>query len=309
LIDEAEHDLSSGSLREEGGQFVLTEHTPEWKQRRIEALKAIKLCIDKYCKTSPAYGPENVPEDLRKLSSVLDKESFDAMLLALEHDALLITMDGRLRDYAAHFGKIAGVWPQVLSATALARGAISQATYSQAVVRQLSTRRSHVALATNDILWLLQQGDSLLQAGIRSVKEHLSDPRVEAVSAFQIVAELIGRLLQGDAQLGAIAEITEHLLGAVFSHPSLDRTEVPKVAEKVIIGVLYAQFGKDGVISRKRHAWREYLLGAVRLAQDLARLPLEELLQRKPRVRNLFCYRKPLLLYTGIEERTQIPDK
>jgi transcription elongation GreA/GreB family factor len=302
MIDEAENDRSSGSLREEQGQLVFTEHTAEWKQRRQAALLRIKTCIDKYCIATPAYGPENVPEELRKLGAVLDKEAFDAILIALENDALFITLDGRLREYAAHFGKILGVWPQIVLTGALSKGTIDQPAYSQAILRQLAGRRTHTALSPNDILWVLHQGDGLLQAGIRAIKEHLSDPRVDAISAFGIVADVIGNLIYGQAQLGAVGEVTEHLLGAVLSHPSLEKVKARNVAEGYIVRVLEREFATDEAESRARrqYAWREYLLGAVGRASDLSKLPAKQLVERAPKVRNLFVYRRPLLLYSAL---------
>jgi len=142
MIEEAKEDQSAGNMREDNGRLVLTENTDAYKARRIAILAKIQYCIETHCRPLPVYGPEAIPNEIRALARVLDDECTDAMLLALEHQAYLITLDGRLREFANQLGKIPGVWPQLLMAHAREQGAISSSTYFYSVFRQLCTRQS-----------------------------------------------------------------------------------------------------------------------------------------------------------------------
>jgi tetratricopeptide (TPR) repeat protein len=306
MVEDAEADVSSGSLREQAGQMIYMETTADSKKRKIEILQKIQKCVSKYCKPSAAYGPETLPEGIREIGRLLDDESLDPILLALEHQAILITLDGRLREYANNIAKVPGVWPQVVLAYSLEKKAISPSAYYYAVIRQLCTRRTHVAVGPHDMRWLLEQGDALLQEGMRAIKEHLSDSRVEPISAFGVVADVIQRMPSTAAQLGAIGEVTEHLLAAIFLHPNLNRENAIAIAEYFVrqaVDRLFQSdidnyFERDHAI-RRHLAWREYLTGAVRRAGEAAAHPIDDLLAKTLQVRNLFCTRNPLLVLTA----------
>lgn len=311
MIEEANEDQSAGNMREENGRIVVTENTDEYKARRVEILAKIQKCIETHCRPLPVYGPEAIPNEIRTIARVLDHESTDAMLLALEHQAYLITLDGRLREFANQLGKIPGVWPQSLLAHAREQGAISSSMYFYAVFRQLCTRRTHVSLGPDDLGWLLQQGDGMLQAGMRAVKEHLSDPRVDPASAFTVVAEIIERMPRSTAQLGSIGEVVEHLLAAVFSHPELNKEAAVALAEYLVgqaVTVTFAgavrDFFEGPRAVQRRETWRQYLVGAVRRAAELAAQPLETLIEKPLKVRNLFCSATPRLVYTGLDKNS-----
>jgi transcription elongation GreA/GreB family factor len=309
MIEEAKEDQSAGNMREENGRIVLIENTNAYKARRVEILAKIQKCIDTHCRSLPVYGPEAMPNEIREIARVLDHESSDAMLLALEHQAYLTTLDGRLRELANQLGKIPGVWPQIFMAHAREQGAISSSTYFYAVFRQLCTRRTHVSLGPNDLGWLLQQGDATLQAGMRAVKEHLSDSRVDPASAFTVVAEIIERMPRSAAQLGAIGEIVEHLLAAVFSHPGLNKEAAVALAEYFVGEAVTATFAgavrdffEAPIALQRRETWRQYLVGAVRRAGELADQPLETIIEKRLKAQNLFCSATPRLVFTGVAE-------
>lgn len=307
MIEEAKEDQSLGNMREENGQIVLIENTDTYKARRLEILVKIQKCLNTHCRPLPVYGPEAIPTEIQSITRVLDHESSDAILLALEHQAHLITLDGRLREFANKFGKISGVWPQILMTHALEQDTISSSTYFYAVFRQLCTRRAHVSLGPNDLGWLLQQGDGILQAGMRAVKEHLSDPRVHPTSAFTVVAEIIERMPRSSAQLGAIGEIVEHLLAAVFSHPDLNKDAAIILAEHFVDQAVTTAFASTmrnffeaPRALQRREAWQQYLVGAVRRASEFSSQPLETIIEKPLKVRNLFCSTTPRLVFTGL---------
>jgi hypothetical protein len=137
MLDEARHERSAGRLYEQNGQMAFIEQTEPDRKRRIDFLDRLNQCVKMYCRPTPVYGPERIPDDIRKLYPLLDTESLDAILLSLEQQAVLLTLDGRLRELSTRFGQIPGVWPQVLMQHALASGAISATTYSYALLRHL----------------------------------------------------------------------------------------------------------------------------------------------------------------------------
>jgi hypothetical protein len=145
-----------------------------------------------------------------------------------------------------------------------------------------------------------------LQSGVRVVREHLSDPRVDAVSAFRVVSEVMEIMLHSHAQLGAIAEIAESLLAAVFSHPSLSKDRACEAAELIVERMLDSIFAaaeqsffeRDYAL-QKHGIWSRHLIGAVRRASEASHKSIDDLLNQSPRVRNLFCSQPPRLIYAG----------
>lgn len=308
LVHSAEQDPNSAYLSERDGEFTFTDNTSAMRSHRLEFIRKVRFCVDKYCIPSPAYGPETVPAEIRNIGHHLDGGSFDFLLLSLEQKALGITLDGRLRELAAQIGKIEGIWPQVLMLKALNKKTISHAIYSYAVIQALASRRTHVSLGANEIWWCLQQAPSLLQSSMRVVKQHLLDPKVEGESALLTVLELLQIVLRTPAQLGAICEISEHMFAAVFAHPSVDATSAHALATQrlsEILGAVFASVNRGWVeqslAAPKLESWKNQVERSLGRARELSRKSKEEIIALPLRVVSPFCFRVPRLIFTGPE--------
>jgi tetratricopeptide (TPR) repeat protein len=304
LISDSDNDSSTGTLYEENGQLGFLQRTEQDKTRRAAFLRRIESCINTYCKPLPAYGPEDLPKDIQWLQGILDSESYDLLLLAIEHQTAILTLDGRLRDIAWECGKIPGYWPQALANAALEKGVISQGAYSWGLIYQLAKRRSHVSLNSSDLLWLLLQAPEMMQDGFRIVRKHLSDPRIEIASAFQVVIDLIAAMISRGMVLAVIGEVLEKLLRAIFLHPAIDKDTARGMFCWYLMALLEDSFRDSKnhyLFSRpamQRHRlWEEYLFGAVRRATEPTQLSDEVLLDQPLRVKVLFCSAFPKLVY------------
>jgi hypothetical protein len=124
-----------------------------------------------------------------------------------------------------------------------------------------------------------------------------------------VVAEIIERMPRSAAQLGAIGEIVEHLLAAVFSHPGLNKEAAVALAEYFVGEAVTATFAgavrdffEAPIALQRRETWRQYLVGAVRRAGELADQPLETIIEKRLKAQNLFCSATPRLVFTGVAE-------
>lgn len=217
LISEEEGNKSRANMAEKDGRIVLTELDDAYHERRRAYLHRLRECVDKYCQVVPVYGVEDPPPDLLKFRELIDEESYDALLLALEKNAVFLTLDGRLRELANVVGGIKGVWPQVYVAAAVDAGLCSTGEYAQFVFTSLINRRSHVAINAMDFVWLLSQPTDFQHFAMRTLLKYMANPSVEWRSAVLFVSESLNRMAVAGATLVALRRIIETLAPLLFA--------------------------------------------------------------------------------------------
>lgn len=211
LIEKANDPRETGHLQEVDGRVSMVEYTPEFRAARLDYLRRVQTSIDRHCTVVPAWGAEEIPHELAKISEFLDRESFDALLLCLEHDGLLLTLDGRLREAAAALAGIAGVWPQIFCANAVTEGLCDLNAYHHLVFSSLAKHRTHVGVNALDILWLIGQKDDLKARGLNDLLQYFGDTRVDLLSALNVALGGIKAVVFNGGTLAAMAD----LLGAL----------------------------------------------------------------------------------------------
>jgi hypothetical protein len=174
------------------------------------------------CVCAPAYGDIGGGEEAEALARILGPEEMEALLLAKERGALLLSADGRLRFLAKHVFGIEGIWPQPLVMRAGEVGALSPRAVSSFAAREFLSNRNFVSLRSEDLLWMLCQGDAWLQTGMAKLKVYLAAKSTDLASSLDVVARFLRSLPSVRVQVGAYAEIVRHL-----AEPFFRRDDVP----------------------------------------------------------------------------------
>lgn len=213
----------SGTMFARDGQIGFHENTEADLAAERKFLEDMIAAIRTHCTVLPAYGPDTVDLSLDRLQQVLSIEEYATLLLCLERDAVLLTLDVRIRAVVANHGvKSAG--PQDLLRHMLARGVLSPRDYSVAVLSLMMRRRTFVSLNEADLAFLMYQGNRWLTPGINALRDYLVDPLLNFGSAAPVVVRFIGGIYNdGNCDFGVALELTEYLVEALLRHPACPR--------------------------------------------------------------------------------------
>lgn len=211
--------IKSGSVVvAEEGNVEVRKFSPHQQAAELAHIEAVWDAIHRHCEVCPAYGPTASPASLAELGRALEPEEFAAVLLALEHEAPLLSLDGGLRSVAREFG-VEGAWPQAMLQRCKG-GALSQRDYSHSVLTMLCSNRAFVSLDTQDLLAMTDQGDAWFERCINSLRDYLARPQLEVNSAIEIVVTYFLALYRrGGCQVGVVIELFGHLLESILRHP------------------------------------------------------------------------------------------
>lgn len=301
FIQEQSESKASGFLSDVDGVMQMVEVTDSDHAKRLVFLRTILETLDKYCKLVPAYGPDVLPDELGRAEGVLAKEEFAALLLALERDATLITLDARLGRLARLSTNTQTVWPQILMMYALQTGHLDAGDYSYACVNQFLLNRAFVSLGGNDIVMMCMQGGYFLEHGLQRLKTYLSNPATEFESASEVALEFLEIQARLPTQLKAFVELLSHVVEACFRHPDCDRDAFKHGLADLLGRVSAAAVGPahwyapiNYVAAAKHRVHRELFVEALAEAEKAIEGPAR---RRAIRLRVLACMKQPYMEY------------
>ncbi|TXH46669.1 MAG: tetratricopeptide repeat protein [Burkholderiaceae bacterium] len=159
----------SMSLWEEDGQYMRRDVTPEQLECRLALLREILACLDEFCEVTPVLGPEHVTDNHRMLERHLDNATLDAVYLALEHDAVLLSDDGGLRLVVPSVGLTNAIALQPLLMFARDSGGLDNSRYVDIVLSKVMRNHSFISVSAEDLLCLVRSDTTKVAAGIVSV--------------------------------------------------------------------------------------------------------------------------------------------
>jgi tetratricopeptide (TPR) repeat protein len=243
--DFIEQELSELDVFPRGGRMFLhegrlgyMEFNEESRSRERKFLESIRDAIVEHATVVPAYGPTEVNEVLANLDDIVSGLEYSSLLAALEHGALLVSLDARMLTFAVGLG-LRGVWLQALLLAIRNSGRMTPLAYSQSSVSSFLRRRSFVSLDENDITVALYQGRGLMTAFINELRAYLADAGTEFASAVAVVEQFLVQLYaQGNTQFGVVLELFGYLLEALLRHK-----DCPTGFEKQAIDDLCARLG------------------------------------------------------------------
>lgn len=213
----------AGTMFVRDGQIGFHEKTEADLAGERKFLENMLAAIRTHCSVLPAYGPDTIDPSLDRFRQVLSTEEYANVLLCLERDAALLSLDVRIRAVAAsHDVKSAG--PQDLMRHMLMRGVLSPRDYSVAVLSLMMRRRTFVSLNEADLAFLMYQGNRWLTPGINALREYLVDPLLNFGTAAPVIVRFISGIYNaGNCDFGVALELTEYLVEALLRHPACPR--------------------------------------------------------------------------------------
>lgn len=216
LRDSEAKDKSIGSAIDNDGQLGFIEYDDKFRERRIAFAKELVGVAKKYCTVQPAYSELTPPVEIPQFVEILNEEEREMLLLAKECTATLLTLDGRLRILAKFGTGVNGVWPQVLLMHCLATDRITSAQSAEFTVKQFLANRKFVSLSSNELVWMVMQGDSYIQQGFQALKRYLGDAETDLISSSSVALEFLAVISRLNTQLGAFGELLVHVIEPIF---------------------------------------------------------------------------------------------
>jgi len=179
------------SIREEDGQYIREEATQEQLDARLAFLREILACMDELCEVTPVVGPSDVKDSHRTVANLLDDATLDAVYLALEREAVLLSDDGGLRLTAPAVGLVDTICVQPLLMHALNTGALDLDTYVDVVIGKVMRAHDFISVRTEDLLTLVRRDANKVEAGVVAVLETLKSPTLDVHSGVRVCGEFL----------------------------------------------------------------------------------------------------------------------
>lgn len=208
-----------GTAYDAGDRIGFIEHDDTYRARRKSFGLRLRKIVEERCRIEPVYGDLGDGEELENLSAVIGEEAREALILAKEYGAALLTLDGKLRIIAKRFCEVDGIWPHLLVPLAVELKFVSFRDGIAFAAGAFLHRRTFVSLSAASMLWMLSQGNWSLQRGIGLLKTHFSNPDTELSSVEVVLEQFLELLVESNPQLGAYSEIMGHLVEAVLRRP------------------------------------------------------------------------------------------
>lgn len=302
-LEEAKLERSNGQLFDDNGTMRFVEHTNQDRERQTEFIQSMVDAVRQHCVIVPAYGPEELPADLEQAQDVLEDEELAALLLTVEKNATLFTVDGRLAQFGFGAAQLRSVWPQEVLRYAEERGKLKHQQYTFAVVRMFLRNRSFVSLGANDLVFMCLQGGYALTEGLQRFKDYLASSSTEFVSAVSVAFEFLKLQAWHPTQFKAFAELLEHIVEASFRHPRCNQEMLLDVALGFANDMALENSGSfipyppvEDHRQRRMRAYAKLLGEAVEAAVRLASSPRR---RRAIKLRSLKCMQPPYLTFDG----------
>jgi len=283
-LDLAKASRTVGVASAVDGQIVFQEVTAEQRAHEVGFIAEICEAVERDCVVVPSYGRADLPPQVAQVEPVISDEEYSAILLALEYDAVVISVDSRLRAMLEYCGATS-VWPQTVLLHLATSGVLSTRDYSLAVLAMFLRNRSFIVLTAVDLLTLVYQGSATFDNGIRKFIKHIAEETTDFGAATKVTLtflDLLGKV--GVCQFGVVVELTRRMLDGLFRHKHCP----DNFAERLV-----AFFTS----SQKMAGWspelKRYFPNAIRAAEHAAR---RKLIDTPLKAKVVFCGRPPHLL-------------
>lgn len=195
LMLEARSDRSTGMLLEDNGKLILHPTPREHYEQRCKLLEQMLAFVDTRCESVPTVGPELVTEAHRALSRMLDGATLDAVYLALERDAVLVTEDGALRSLLPEIGIRRAIGTQPVLQLARARNFMKQDAYTDAIIAKISASHDFVSLSAADLVVLAKRTPAVVSDLVRRCIESFRKNTLDLMSGANVCGEFVAQIV------------------------------------------------------------------------------------------------------------------
>jgi hypothetical protein len=183
------------SLRAEDGQYIREEATQEQLDRRLALLREMLACVDELCEVTPVLGPTDITDHHRALERALDNATLDAVYLALERDAVLLSEDGGLRLAVAAVGLTSTAWVQPLLMFARERGVLEHSRYVDLLIGKVARSHDFISLRTEDMVFLVYREPRNVAAGVLTAFDTFRSATLDLRSGVIVCAEFLAKVV------------------------------------------------------------------------------------------------------------------
>jgi tetratricopeptide (TPR) repeat protein len=179
------------SLREEDGQYIREEATQRQLDRRLALLREMLSCMDDLCDVTSVLGPVDITNNHRTIGRLLDKATLDAVYLALERDAILLSDDGGLRLAVPEVALTNAIAVQPLLMFAMEGGVLSPDTYVDIVMGKVARNHGFISIRTEDLVTVARRDTAEVAASIAAAFAAFRSPHLEINSGLQVCREFL----------------------------------------------------------------------------------------------------------------------
>ena len=183
------------SLREDDGQYIREETTQEQLDLRLALLREMLTCMDELCEVTPVLGPQAITDSHRTLEELLDNATLDAVYLALERDAVLLSDDGGLRLATPAVGLVNSIAVQPLLMLARDRGALAHSDYVAVVMGKLARNHDFISVRTEDLVAVARRDTAKVAAGVVTAFETFRSRTLDLGSGLHVCGEFLASMV------------------------------------------------------------------------------------------------------------------
>lgn len=186
LIQAVDSPRASSNMHEGNGQFYISDIPEKYYDQRKQFLHRLLDNLNKHCEIVPTFGPVTITQNQRLLAQLLDNSSIDAIYLAIERKAILLSEDGAFRFLAAQVGVSDTLWIQPLLMHLRDKSFLKQPEYSKIIIEKLSWNHDFVSIDANDLVWAAKKNKGAFSPQIGAVLETFKRPTLELRSGIQV---------------------------------------------------------------------------------------------------------------------------
>jgi hypothetical protein len=315
LIEVAATDRAVGHMTERNGQITMVQYGDGYHEGRRRYLERLRKCVDEHCEIAPSWGAEELPEDFPRFAEVLDRESYDTLLLCLEKHALLLTLDGRLRELGKIVANIAGIWPQLFCSVASQYGLCTRESYHSFVMSSIARRRTHTAITTGDVVWTAHDPFGSTNGMFGMLLRYISEHSVETVSTARVIADAAIYILTHGATAQAMFRFIETAFAPLFVRDGVDVDSLEKMLLTRVCGAARSMFSSNtpnvyvqSVLDSDCEWWQGIVKEAVRRARKLAvEVPAEALCEKPVPVKPIYVTKYPCYIAIRSSQNSVAP--
>jgi tetratricopeptide (TPR) repeat protein len=202
------------------GEVQFFAYPTDYHERLTMFYRRIEEAARRYCTICPAYGSESLPSEFVSLDGKIGEDEYEALILAVEKSATLLSLDLHLRELAEICLKLSTIWPQQLIAHATDSQKISILDYHKATQILFLNHRGLTAVRSDDLLFMLLQGDAPLQAGVHKIATEFANANTDFATSLRLIEELVERLIPHASTLTVLLELVEALYEPLWRHPT-----------------------------------------------------------------------------------------
>jgi predicted nucleic acid-binding protein len=240
LIELADGPQGTALMGEEDGCLTMTETPVAYHESRGKLLKQMLRAIDEHCEVVPTLGPKDITSLHRTLATALDHGTMDALYLAAERHAVLVSEDGALRMLASAVGIEKSVSSQAVMAEACERGLLTRDVHATAVISKVTSGHDFVSIQAEDLVAVALRTPLRVSNDIRSALDAFRKPSLEVISGVIVGCDF---LLQASRGLhpSVLAEYGTMVLDVLLHgrpvHADAIRRAIAQTIQRAIDGI------------------------------------------------------------------------